>query len=145
MLAFFTGIVLMGTRSPGQIYWGQKFVSLIVQCFGMDMSFPAGILILTNILPRTQQGLAGSLVSTCVNYSISIGLGIAETVEYYTTKGLDRNIQTQIKGYQNAFYMGMGLAGLGVVLGVVSVANHYLWKEKNDSINKTEINLPEIV
>lgn len=118
LMSFFVGIVLMGTRAEHQIYWGQKFVSIIIQSFGMDMSFPAGTLILSSVLPRHQQGLAGSLVSTFVNYSISIGLGMAGTVEYYTTKDLTPGYETTIKGYRNAFYIGMGLAGLGVILAV---------------------------
>ena len=44
------------------------------------MSFPSGILILSNAMPHKDQGVAGSLVNTVVNYSISMGLGIAGTV-----------------------------------------------------------------
>jgi hypothetical protein len=47
----------------------------------MDMSFPAATVILSNAMPKEHQGLAASLVNTMVNYSISIGLGIAGTVE----------------------------------------------------------------
>ncbi|KAK7687422.1 hypothetical protein QCA50_009288 [Cerrena zonata] len=119
MVSFLGGIVIMGTRHVGQIYWGQKFVSLLVQCWGMDMSFPAACIILSNSLPRHQQGIAGSLVSTFVNYSISIGLGFAGTVEYYETKNKPVNEETRIYGMRRAFYMGMGLAGLGVVLSLL--------------------------
>ena len=52
MLFFFVGIVLMGTRPVGQIYWTQKFFSLIIQSFGMDMSFPAATVILSNIFQK---------------------------------------------------------------------------------------------
>jgi hypothetical protein len=41
----------------------------------------------SNTLPKDQQGMAGRLVSTVVNYSISLGLGFAATVEVYTDKG----------------------------------------------------------
>lgn len=119
MLAFFAGITIMGTRAVGQIYWGQKFVSLCLQLFGMDMSFPAGTMILSAGLPRHQQGLAGLLVSTFVNYSISIGLGIAGTVEKYLVRGITDERTKVITGMRHAFYMGMGLAGLGVVLSLV--------------------------
>jgi hypothetical protein len=43
----------------------------------MDISFPASTLILSNSMPKEHQGLAASIVATFVNYSISIGLGIA--------------------------------------------------------------------
>ncbi|KAK6456516.1 major facilitator superfamily domain-containing protein [Scheffersomyces xylosifermentans] len=116
MLSFFVGIILMGTRPVGQIYWAQKFVSLLVQPFGMDMSFPAGCIILSSALPKSHQGMAGSLVSTFVNYSISIGLGFAGTVEYYITKNMEPGLETNIHGIRVAFYMGFGLAGLGVLV-----------------------------
>ena len=70
------------------------------------MSFPAACILLSSSLPRHQQGIAGSLVSTFVNYSISIGLGFAGTVEYYTTKNKEPNLSTSIFGMRNAFRMG---------------------------------------
>ncbi|EMG49807.1 hypothetical protein SBY92_004793 [Candida maltosa Xu316] len=118
MTAFLVGIILMGTRPVGQIYWAQKFVSMLIQPIGMDMSFPAACILLSSTLPRRQQGIAGSLVSTIVNYSISIGLGFAGTVEYYTTRNKEPSMSTTILGIRNGFRMGMGLAGFGVVLSV---------------------------
>lgn len=119
MLAFFAGIAVGGLRPWGQTYWCQKFISFILQPFGMDMSFPAAIIILSSALPPAQQGVAGSLVSTVVNYSISIGLGVAGTVEYYSVKDLPESLETTKLGIRNAFYMGMGLAGCGVLVGLL--------------------------
>ena len=100
-----------GNSSSWANILGAKFVSLLIQPIGMDMSFPAACILLSSSLPRHQQGIAGSLVSTFVNYSISIGLGFAGTVEYYTTKNKEPNLSTSIFGMRNAFRMGMGLAG----------------------------------
>lgn len=63
-------------------------------------------------MPKKHQGLAGSLVSTTVNYSISIGLGFAGTVESHVNNG-GKDI---LKGYRGALYMGVGLAASGVVI-----------------------------
>ncbi|RCK63593.1 hypothetical protein Cantr_10013 [Candida viswanathii] len=114
-LSFLVGIILMALRPVGQIYWAQKFVSLIIQPIGMDMSFPAGCILLSSSLPRRQQGIAGSLVSTFVNYSIAVGLGLAATVEYYTSDA-DNQFESDVKGMRHAFYMGIGLAGLGLLI-----------------------------
>ncbi|KAI3402952.1 hypothetical protein KGF56_004205 [Candida oxycetoniae] len=119
MIAFLVGVIIMGTRPVGQIFWAQKFVSMLIQPIGMDMSFPAGVILLSAALPRHQQGIAGSLVSTFVNYSISIGLGFAGTVEYYTTKGKEPGFETTVLGIRNAYRMGMGLAGFGLVVSTV--------------------------
>lgn len=119
MIAFLAGIIIMGTRPVGQIYWAQKFVSLLVQPIGMDMSFPSAVILMSAALPRHQQGIAGSLVSTFVNYSISIGLGFAGTVEYYTTKDMQTGFDKTVLGMKNAYRMGMGLAGFGVVVSTI--------------------------
>lgn len=46
------------------------------------------------------------------NYSLSIGLGLAGTVERYV-KGKDG---TDLEGYRAAQYLGVGLAGLAVLV-----------------------------
>jgi len=51
------------------------------------MSFPSGTPILSNVMPREHQSLAGPLVSTTVNYSISLGLGFAGIVESNVNNG----------------------------------------------------------
>ncbi|ABN64506.2 multidrug-resistance type transporter [Scheffersomyces stipitis CBS 6054] len=130
MLAFFVGIVLMGTRPVGQIFWAQKFVSLLIQPIGMDMSFPAACIILSSALPPAQQGIAASLVATVVNYSISIGLGFAGTVEYYKTKDMSPSFETTVHGIRVAFYMGFGLAGLGVLVSALFMFQQIINKKK---------------
>ncbi|KAG7662003.1 uncharacterized protein J8A68_004503 [[Candida] subhashii] len=138
MIFFLVGIVLMGTRPVGQIYWTQKFFSVIIQSIGMDMSFPAGCILLSQAFPPGQQGIAGSLVATFVNYSISIGLGLAGTVEYYTTKDMEPGLDTTIHGMRNAFYMGMGLAGLGVVVSAVFMVIQLLNRKNSGASEKVE-------
>ena len=51
--------------------------------------------------------------SSVVNYSISIGLGFAGTVEAQVNEG------DLLKGYRGALYMGIGLAGLGLCLSLL--------------------------
>jgi hypothetical protein len=78
------------------------------------MSFPSGCIILSNNMAREHQGIAASLVNTAVNYSISIGLGMAGTVEkHVNSSGLE-----VLKGYRGAWYLGIGLGALGVAVSV---------------------------
>lgn len=95
--------------------------------FGMDMSFPAATVILSNQMPPEQQGLAASLVNTIVNYSISIALGIAGTVEVNITHH-DKSFEAALAGINSAKYAGVGFAVLGVVLGAIFFL-HSLCKE----------------
>lgn len=127
LLAFTVGSVLMATAPIGQTYWAQSFVSFLVTPWGMDMSFPAATILLSNAVAREHQGIAASLVNTVVNYSIALGLGIAGTVEYQVNNGGTTQADT-LKGYRAAYYLGIGLAGLGVIICTV-----YLIKSKRDA------------
>lgn len=85
------------------------------------MSFPAATLILSDAVPRKHQGIAASLVNTVVNYSISLGLGFAGTVETQVNKGGETPGDI-LKGYRGAYYMGIGLASVGVLVCIAFVA-----------------------
>ncbi|KAJ2977277.1 hypothetical protein NQ176_g4463 [Zarea fungicola] len=113
LLAFSIGIILTATALPDQIYWGQMFFSMIIMPFGMDMSFPAATLILSNAVPREHQGVGASLVNTVVNYGIALGVGFAGTVEVHVRES-DKTIAYRLQGYKAALYMGIGLSGLGL-------------------------------
>ena len=70
-------------------------------------------------MPKEQQGIAASLVVTIVNYSISIGLGIAGTVESKVNDGG----QDILKGYRGALYAGIGLSGMAILLSLLFVVS----------------------
>lgn len=145
MLAFLIGSILLATRPSHQTYWASMFVATIVTpwvstffslseyvfspkflhadqsktCYGksqgMDMSFPSATIILSDAMPAEHQGLAASLVTTFVNYSISIGLGIAGTVEAYTShQGV--NVQ---RGISSARWSGVALAATAFCVGLL--------------------------
>ncbi|KAI9711867.1 MAG: hypothetical protein M1820_002012 [Bogoriella megaspora] len=116
MIAFFVGLTIAGTQPVNQTYWAQMFVSIVIMPFGMDMSFPAATVILSNHMPREHQGLAASLVNTMVNYSISISLGIAGTVET-AANGRKTDYDSLLWGIRCAYYTGIALSVAGVLLG----------------------------
>ncbi|KAK4505693.1 hypothetical protein PRZ48_003658 [Zasmidium cellare] len=118
MVAFFLGELITATQPAHQTYWAQMFVAILIMPFGMDMSFPAGTVILSNHMPREHQGLAASLVNTMVNYSISIALGIAGTVEVQVNNH-GKTEADVIHGIRCAWYTGVALAGCGVILGAM--------------------------
>ena len=117
MLSFCVGIILPATMPVHQTYWIQMFLSTLIMVWGMDMSFPAATMIVSDLVPKGQQGVAASLVATVVNYSISIGLGIAGTVEVH----VDRGGFDTLRGYHGAFYVGVGLSAMGVLLSLCFV------------------------
>lgn len=118
--AFLAGNLLVGLAPVHQTYWGQFFVCTLVITFGMDMSFPAGTIIISDALPKDRQGMGASLIATIVNYSIALALGFAGTVEGNVADG------DVLRGYHGAFYMGFGLAGAGLCLSLVFLARSYI-------------------
>lgn len=110
MVAFCVANIICATMPVHQKYWVQLFWAYVISPFGMDMAFPAGTILLSNLMPPERQGIAASMIATMVYYSQSIGLGIAGTVQTHV-QGDD-----VLKGYRGAWYLGIGLSGLGVVV-----------------------------
>jgi predicted MFS family arabinose efflux permease len=129
MLAFTVGTILIMTAPLDQIYWAQPFLSAVVTPWGMDMSFPAATLILSNAVKKEHQGVAASLVNTVVNYSISLGLGFGGTVEIYVNNG-GHTPQDILKGYRGAWYVGCGITSLGLAISIIFLARDH-WRDRN--------------
>ena len=123
MMAFTAGSSLSSIMPVHQTYWAISFVTLIITPFGMDMSFPAATVILSNAVPREHQGIAASLVTTFVNYSISICLGVGGTVEVHVNNG-GKTFHDTLKGYRGALYVAIGIGGLGIATSLLYLVTH---------------------
>lgn len=75
---------------------------------------------------KEHQGIAASLVNTVLNYSISIALGIAGTIE----SQVNENGTNVLRGYRGAMYFGVGMAGAGVILAFFYVLYELEMKKK---------------
>lgn len=135
MLAFLTGSILVATCPAEQSYWKQAFFVTLVIPWGMDMSFPAGTLIMSNAVAKRHQGMAASLVNTIVNYGISIGVGIAGTVEVQINNG-GLTKQDILKGFRGAFYLEIGLSGLGVLTSLAFLLKMYVRERRGGPSHK---------
>ncbi|KAK5029974.1 multidrug-resistance type transporter aminotriazole resistance [Exophiala sideris] len=118
LTAFTVGQILIATAPVHQSYWAQTFVCTVIIPWGMDMSFPAATIILSNSVSKRHQGIAASLINTVVNYSISLGLGFAGTVEVHVDRG-GKTPEDVLRGYRGAWYLGTGLAGAGLVVSII--------------------------
>ncbi|KAK9458213.1 major facilitator superfamily-domain-containing protein [Dipodascopsis uninucleata] len=117
LVSFTVGNILLATMPVNQIYWAQMFVSTCIMPWGMDMSFPSGTILLSDSMAPEHQGIAASLINTVVNYSVSIGLGFAGTIEV----NIDKNGDKILKGYRSSLYFAIGTAGLGVIVSLIFV------------------------
>jgi MFS family permease len=88
------------------------------------MSFPAATLILSNAVEKRHQGVAMSIINTLVNYSISIALGFAGTIEVNVSGG-GMTKDLELRGYRGALYFGVGLAGMGLIVSLAFLAKSY--------------------
>lgn len=123
MAAFFVGTLFLATAPVKQTYWANTFLSIIIMPLGMNWSFPAGTMLMSNAVPREHQGIAASLVSTMVNYSISTGLGVAGTVDKYVS-----HAQGAEAGWRGALWFALALDALGLV-----VSGYFVWKSRTPS------------
>ncbi|CCE62628.1 hypothetical protein TPHA_0C04790 [Tetrapisispora phaffii CBS 4417] len=133
---FTMGNLIFAVTPADQTYWRNTFGMMLLLPLGMDLSFPASSIILSDQLPPEYQGMAGSLVNTMVNYSQSFCLGVATTVE----KQINSSGDDLLKGYRAAFYTGVGIGTLGI-----SIASLYMfetfwtdYKEKTKLANDIE-------
>jgi MFS family permease len=136
MIAFFLGTTLIATAPVNQIYWAQTFFSIIITPWGMDMSFPSATILLSSKVGHEHQGVAMSLVNTVVNYSISVGLGLAGTVQ----SNVDRDGTNLLAGFRSAWYFGMGLSSTGIVVAVTFLAI-CSWRARKDALGEKRENL----
>ena len=125
LTAFTVGTILIATTPVDQSYWAQSFVCTIIIPWGMDMSFPAATLILSDAVAKKHQGIAASLVNTIVNYSISLALGFGGTVEDHVNHG-GKSPNDILLGFRGAWYFAIGISGFGLFLSLVFLAKGYL-------------------
>lgn len=142
MTAFTLGNVFMAIAPVDQTYWALTFVCLLIIPWGMDMSFPAATLMLSNSVERKHQGIAASLVTTIVNYSISLSLGFAGTVEVHVNNG-GNTPGDLLKGYRGALYFSTGLGGLGILLSVIFTLKCYWEKHRVKQVEEEKGTLEE--
>lgn len=107
--------VLLATTPRHQTYWTMMFPAIICAAFAVDLIFAASQIIASGSVGKRHRGVAGSLIGTPLSYGLSTGLGFAGTAESYTNDG-GRDI---LSGYRHALYLGIGMAGFGLVVSLL--------------------------
>ena len=120
VFCFLLGCLFLVTAPGQQGYFPNTFLSIILAPFGMNWSFTTGVILMSNAVPREHQGIAASLVSTMVNYSISTGLGFAGSIDRYVGQEYG-----MLAGYRGAWYFGIGLSATGFVISL-----YLIWQSR---------------
>jgi MFS family permease len=131
LVCFTTGISLTASAPVNQVYWAQNFLAVVIMPWGMDSSFPEATLIVSNAASKEHQGVAASLINTVVNYGIALGVGFAGIVETNIHSKGDHSLESRMDGYRGGLYMGVGLAGLGVLVAMTFLAKDTFARRKS--------------
>lgn len=134
MVAFVVGCVMLSVTPINQSYFRMNLGTMIILSFGLDMSFPAVAIILSDGLPVQYQGMAGSLANTMVNYSMSLCLGMGTTVETQ----INKNGSELLKGYHAAEYLAVGLSGLGCIISLIYLCEKW-WTQRTRRLDTKKI------
>ncbi|KAJ7136873.1 major facilitator superfamily domain-containing protein [Mycena epipterygia] len=135
LIAVMLANILTMTSPVEGTYWTFPFFAALLAPFGPDLTFTAAQLVASNTVKRSEQGVAGSLVGTALNYGIALGIGLGGTVEAHTNAG-----GTQpLRGLRGAMYLGTGMAVLGIAIVLVFVR---VPKDRRDGYDD-EVELPE--
>lgn len=116
MLSFLAADIILATCPVHEVYWRSTFGIWIIAVFGMEWSFPGASIIMSDSLPQHLQGLAGSLVSTALNYGVSIFLGIAGTVTHQLQ---ENHSDPQLRAWRGTMYFSIGISSLASVTGLI--------------------------
>lgn len=137
MLGFFGGSLCLANLQIDQTFWRVSFGQMFLLSWGMDLSFPSSSIILSDFLPKENQGMGGSLVNTVVNYSVSLFLAIASTPDAQYKKNSGGNVLT---GFRAGIWFGVGCVGTAVLIAVVLIfVEHNMHKHDNEKGEKEEI------
>jgi MFS family permease len=128
-VAYLVGSILAAARPAHSVYWTYYFFSVLIITVGMDTSFPAAAMIFAGSVAPRYQGMAASIVMTVVNYSISLGLGFAGTIEYNINDG-GKTAEEKLRGYSGALWFGVGLGGLGLVLSLIYIVKSHMHEKE---------------
>lgn len=135
MCCFLGSSFVLGFAGIDESYWRNTFGLWIIAPFGMDWSFPAGTIMLTEQMPPKFQGLAGSLVTVMVNYGTATFLGFAGVVEAQLTK---LRPDDEWRSWRGALYFNIGISGLATSLAFLLVLNKFFFSRSNDFQHRVE-------
>ncbi|KAI1265448.1 major facilitator superfamily transporter [Xylariaceae sp. FL1019] len=118
LLLITIGTILVASMPAKQTYWAQIFVSTLAVGCGLYATIPSVTHLLPEIAHHGHQSVSTGLVTAIVYYSISLGLGVAGTVERQVSNAslLPKSV---FEGYRGALWLSVGISGLGFVISFI--------------------------
>ena len=118
-LVYFTQVAVDGS------YWADLFPGFLIIGVGIPFSFiPITIAAVAGTKPE-EAGLASGLINTTQQIGGAVGIAVLSTIANSTTrsdaKGGVAIANALTHGFQNAFWVGVGVAAVGVAVAVLFV------------------------
>lgn len=106
-----------GQPSLSFLYWAYVFPAMLCGTIGVDILYNVTNIFITTAMPARLQATAGALINSLLYLGMAFWLGIGElavstTVEY---RGGEDSVSLR-EQYQVGFWLGVGLAGLALIL-----------------------------
>lgn len=97
-----TSPIIMGFATPTTSYWASSFPAILLNPVGADTLFTISNLVITNVFPKKDHGLAGGVFNTVAQVGKSFGLALAAVIANSVTKEAARTTKLETKGSTNA-------------------------------------------
>jgi EmrB/QacA subfamily drug resistance transporter len=119
------GLVYFTQVSAGGSYWADLFPGFLIIGIGIPFAFiPITIAAVAGTMPA-EAGLASGLVNTTQQIGGALGIAVLSTVANSTTRSDSKSgvaiANALTHGFQNAFWVGVGVAAVGVAVAVLFV------------------------
>ena len=119
------GLVYFTQVSVGGSYWADLFPGFLIIGIGIPFAFiPITIAAVAGTKPA-EAGLASGLVNTTQQIGGALGIAVLSTVANSTTRSDSKSgvaiANALTHGFQNAFWVGVGVAAVGVAVAVLFV------------------------
>lgn len=132
MACFCAADILLAVMPVDQSYFQISMGVWIIGVFGMDWSFPAGSIVMSDGLPPEAQGIAGSLLNTVVNYGNSLFLGISGTIE--------KEIQgSELDKLRATMYFAIGLSATAFLITTTYTLVSMLRKKPEKPVDEANV------
>ncbi|KAK8102731.1 MFS general substrate transporter [Apiospora sp. TS-2023a] len=114
------------TPSTSFLYWAYVFPAMLCSTIGVDITFNVTNVFITTSMPARLQATAGALINTLLYLGIAFWLGVAELAVSQAKEARERqeggggggeeNSLSPREQYKIAFWLGVGLAALTLIL-----------------------------
>ncbi|KAF4232601.1 hypothetical protein CNMCM8980_004848 [Aspergillus fumigatiaffinis] len=110
--------LLMAVIQPSWPYWGNAFVTQLLQAVSFNALYTIGLIIITNSFPDDTQALAGAVFNTAAQFGSALGLAILQVISTVVTEesGADET-GALMAGYRASFWTMFGFMILCTLLG----------------------------